>query len=45
MFKKYPGDDPSDWPGNAPIDDFYVGAHYDKNVTPGKPFVYTVKFK
>ena len=45
MFKKLPDEDPSDWPGNAPIDDFYVGAHYDKNVTPGKPFVYTVKFK
>ena len=45
MFKKLPDEDPSDWPGNAPIDDFYVGAHYDKKVTPGKPFVYTVKFK
>lgn len=44
MFKKLPDEDPSDWPGNTPIDDFYVGAYYDKNVTPGKPFVYTVKF-
>tara|TARA_Y100000385_G_scaffold276386_1_gene322039 strand:- start:461 stop:901 length:441 start_codon:yes stop_codon:yes gene_type:complete len=45
MFKKLPDEDPSDWPGNSQIDDFYVGAYYDKNVTPGKPFVYTVKFK
>lgn len=45
MIKKMPNEDPDDWPGNKPIDDFYVGAWYDKNITLGKPFTYSVKLK
>ena len=45
MIKKNPDKDPSDFPGNKPLDDFYVGAHYSKMVTPGKPFMYSVKLK
>ena len=45
MIKKMPDEDPSDWPGNKPIDDFYIGAWYSKMITPGKPFVYSVKIK
>ena len=45
MIKKMPDEDPSDWPGNKQIDDFYVGAWYSKMITPGKPFVYSVKIK
>ena len=45
MIKKNPGKDPSDFPGNKPLDDFYIGAHDSKMVTPGKPFMYSVKLK
>ena len=45
MIKKMPDEDPSEWPGNKPIDDFYIGAWYSKMITPGKPFVYSVKIK
>lgn len=45
MIKKNPNKDPSDFPDNKPLDDFYIGAHYNKSVTPGKPFMYSVKFK
>jgi len=45
MIKKNPDKDPSDFPGNKPLDDFYIGAYYSKMITPGKPFVYSVKIK
>ena len=45
MIKKNPNKDPSDFPGNKQLDDFYIGAHYNKSVTPGKPFMYSVKLK
>ena len=45
MIKKNPNKDPSDFPGNKPLDDFYIGAHYNKSVIPGKPFMYSVKLK